>query len=63
MALDLGFLIGNLGKLAQAGVSTIAQAQARQQAASPRKKGPACTPCAAKAAVVAARQRVSQGKL
>lgn len=55
-------ILGALSKFAQAGISTFAQAQARQAAAPKKKKG-GCTPCAAKANVVAVRQRIAQGKL
>jgi len=62
MAMDLGFLLDNVGKLAQTGISTIAQAQA-QQSAKPRRGTTGCTPCAAKKAVADARARIAKGKL
>jgi succinyl-CoA synthetase beta subunit len=58
------FLLGRLGLLAQAGVSTLAQAQAKQNAAGAARKAKAgCSPCAAKAQVAAARARVKAGRL
>ena len=62
--LDKSFLLGKLGDLAKAGVSTLAQAQRVEQSVKAHKKADkTCTPCAAKAAVAAARARVQQGKL
>jgi hypothetical protein len=56
------FIFGKLGQLAQAGISTVAQAAA-VRGTTPARKKKGCTPCAAKAAVMAAKARVAQGKL
>lgn len=52
-----------LGKLAQAGISSLSQAGAFANNRAKKKRGGACTPCAIKAQVVDQRNRVAKGQL